>query len=104
MPDEIWFVDRKASENRDVVSFELASKFDLPGVMLPKRQIIANLCQWKYRSAECSYTGTDYFDINDKGVETLAEDQCGKRLGSCRLRFGENNPLPFGSFPSAGLF
>jgi lambda family phage minor tail protein L len=103
-PDEIWFIDRKASESRDAVSFELASKFDLPGVMLPKRQIIANLCQWKYRSNECSYAGTAYFDINDKSVETLAEDQCGKRLGSCKLRFGENNPLPFGSFPSAGLF
>ena len=43
-PDEIWYVDRKASESRDAVSFELASKFDLAGVMIPKRQIIANLC------------------------------------------------------------
>lgn len=103
-PDEIWYVDRKVSENRDAVSFELASKFDLAGVMLPKRQIIANICQWKYRSTECGYTGSNYWDVNDNTVGALAEDRCGKRLSSCKLRFGETAELPFGSFPSAGLF
>jgi len=102
-PDEIWYVDRKASENRDSVSFELASKFDLAGVMLPKRQIIANICQWQYRSAECGYTGSNYWDINDNAVGTLAQDKCGKRLSSCKLRFGQLAELPFGSFPGAGL-
>jgi len=102
-PDEVWYVDRKASENRDSVSFELASKFDLAGVMIPKRQIIANICQWKYRSTECGYTGSNYWDINDNVVGTLAQDKCGKRLSSCKLRFGEVAELPFGSFPGAGL-
>jgi lambda family phage minor tail protein L len=102
-PDEVWYVDRKASENRDSVSFELASKFDLAGVMLPKRQIIANICQWKYRSTECGYTGNNYWDINDNVVGILAQDKCGKRLSSCKLRFGETAELPFGSFPGAGL-
>lgn len=88
-PDEIWYVDRKASENRDAVSFELASKFDLAGVMLPKRQLIANVCQWKYRGAECGYTGTRYFNTNDGAETTLANDVCGKRLSSCELRFGQ---------------
>jgi hypothetical protein len=69
------------------VSFELASKFDLAGVMLPKRQVIANICQWKYRSTECGYTGTDYYNINDEPVNTLAEDKCGKQLSSCAARF-----------------
>lgn len=102
-PDEIWYVDRKASENRDAVSFELASKFDLAGVMLPKRQVIANICQWQYRSSECGYTGSNYWNSNDVAVGTLAQDRCGKRLSSCKLRFGETAELPFGSFPSAGL-
>jgi len=88
-PDEIWYVDRKASENRDSVSFELASKFDLAGVMIPKRQIIANICQWKYRSTECGYTGSIYFDANDNNVATLAADVCGKRISSCNARFGQ---------------
>lgn len=102
-PDEIWYVDRKASENRDSVTFELASKFDLAGVMIPKRQIIANICQWQYRSTECGYTGSNYWNVNDQVVGTLAQDKCGKRLSSCKLRFGATAELPFGSFPGAGL-
>jgi lambda family phage minor tail protein L len=103
-PDEIWYIDRKSGESRDSVSFELASKFDLAGVMLPKRQVIANICQWRYRSTECGYTGSNYWDANDNVVGTLAQDKCGKRLSSCKLRFGENAELPVGSFPGAGLF
>jgi lambda family phage minor tail protein L len=102
-PQERWFVDRKASESRDQVTFELASKFDLAGQKIPKRQVIANVCQWKYRSSECSYTGSNYFDVNGNSVSTLAEDVCGKRVASCKLRFGDTAELPFGSFPGAGL-
>ena len=102
-PVEEWFIDRKATESRDVVSFELASKFDLSNKELPNRQVVANICQWQYRSSECSYTGSNYFDVNNNSVGTLAQDACGKRLSSCKKRFGENNELPFGSFPGAGL-
>jgi lambda family phage minor tail protein L len=102
-PTEIWYVDRKSNENRDLVEFELASKFDLAGVMLPQRQIIANVCQWKYRGAECGYTGSSYWNVNDQPVGTLAADVCGKRVESCKLRFGATAELPFGSYPGAGL-
>ena len=37
-PQEIYNIDRKAAENRDVVQFELAAVFDLAGVRAPKRQ------------------------------------------------------------------
>ena len=102
-PVEEWYIDRKALESRDVVSFELTSKFDLANKQLPNRQVVANICQWQYRSSECSYTGSNYFDVNNNTVSTLAQDACGKRLSSCKKRFGENNELPFGSFPGAGL-
>ena len=95
-PEERWFVDRKAFESRDQVTFELASKFDLAGQKIPKRQVIANVCQWKYRSSECSYTGSNYFDVNGNSVGSLAEDVCGKRVSSCKLRFGDTAELPFG--------
>ena len=39
-PRDIYFIDRKAVENRDVVSYEMCSAFDLAGVRLPKRQIL----------------------------------------------------------------
>ena len=103
MPEERYFIDRKTSESREAVVFELASKFDLAGQKIPKRQCIANVCQWEYRSSECSYTGSNFFDINDNAAATLADDVCGKRLSSCKLRFGSAGELPFGSFPGVGL-
>jgi len=102
-PRDIYFIERKVSENKQVVEFELAASFDVQGVKLPRRQIIQNICPWKYRGSECGYAGTAYFDKDDVSVGSLSLDVCGKRLSSCEARFGTNNPLPFGAFPAAGL-
>jgi lambda family phage minor tail protein L len=102
-PDDIFFIDRKVTETRDVVEFELAAAFDVAGVQLPRRQIIQNVCTWRYRGTECGYAGTNYWNTSDQVVGSLALDACGKRLSSCKLRFGQYAPLPFGAFPSAGL-
>ena len=90
MPREIFFVDRKVVETRDIVEFELAAAFDLAGIRAPKRQCIANVCQWVYKSVECGYTG---------GLPT-----CSKTLTACREHFGDYAELPFGSFPGVGAF
>jgi lambda family phage minor tail protein L len=37
-PQEIYKIDRKSAENREIVSFELAAVFDLAGIRSPKRQ------------------------------------------------------------------
>ena len=100
---EIWFIDRKSVENKILVEFELSAVFDLAGIMLPRRQIVQNVCTWRYRSAECGYTGGAVADINDIPTSNIAIDQCGKRLTSCKMRFGSNNLLPFGGFPAVGL-
>ena len=39
LPDEIFYIIRKISENRDAVQYELASIFDMQGLRIPKRQI-----------------------------------------------------------------
>ena len=39
-PDEVYYIDRKSTENRDIIEFELAASFDLNGVRLPKRQVL----------------------------------------------------------------
>lgn len=49
MPQEVYFVNRKIVENRDVVEFELAAKLDLENIKAPKRQCLANVCQWEYK-------------------------------------------------------
>ena len=37
-PKEIYKIDRKSAENRDVVQFELAAAIDMAGVRAPQRQ------------------------------------------------------------------
>lgn len=101
-PREIYYIDRKTAENRQIVEFELVSVLDLAGVRAPKRQCISNICQWVYRSTECGYTGTNYFDSEDNPVASATADVCGKRLDSCKARFGATAELPFGSFPGVG--
>ena len=98
--DEIWYIDRVANENPQVVEFELTSKLDLTNLALPRRQVLEH-CPWKYRGEECGYTGTSYFDLNDKSTDK-AGDQCGKRYSSCAKRF-KTGRLPFGGFPGARL-
>lgn len=103
LTDDIYFIDRKAEENRVYVEFELTAAFDVTGVQLPRRYVVQNVCPWRYRGSECGYTGTAYFSVLDLPVATLPEDVCGKRLKSCKARFGEFAELPFGGFPAAGL-
>lgn len=103
-PDEIFYIDRKISENRNGVEFELAASFDLQGVQLPRRQVIQNVCAWRYRGGECGYTGDAKFDEQDQPTDDPTKDKCGKRLSSCKCRFGEKNPLNFGGFPGADLY
>nr|BAR30704.1 phage minor tail protein L (TIGR01600) [uncultured Mediterranean phage uvMED] len=102
-PEEIFIIDRKVIENRELVTFELSATFDVAGVKLPRRQIVQNICPWTYKGEGCGYSGTDYYDINDQEVTDVADDVCSHRLTGCRARFGENGQLPYGGFPSAGL-
>lgn len=104
---EIWLVERKAYEDRDRVQFELASAMDLEGQQLPGRVIISSRCLWLaiggYRGPYCGYAGPPVAKADDTPTSDPALDKCGGRVASCKKRFGENEPLPFGSFPAAGM-
>lgn len=99
-PDDVFYVERKVSENRVMIEYELSSSLDLEGVVIPLRKIVQNFCQSVYRSAECSYAGGAVADINDVPTALLANDNCSRRLSGCVLRFGTYGSLPFGAFPS----
>lgn len=97
-PREIYYIDRKSAETRDLVEFELAAAFDLQGVRAPKRQCISNICQWRYRvwtgsafdytDVECPYTGAAYYTEDNALTTNPANDFCAKDLTACELRFG----------------
>jgi lambda family phage minor tail protein L len=106
-PPDKWFIERKATETDEVVQFELSSALDFGQQQLPGRSIVANSCTWLqrggYRGPYCGYTGPAVAKADDTPTSDPAKDVCGGRLSSCRLRFGANNPLPYGGYPAAGL-
>lgn len=103
-PLSVWFIERKVSETNEMVEFELSSALDFNGVKLPRRQIIAGLCSWRYRGADCGYTGGPVATIDDEPTSNPNEDRCSHRMSGCRLRFpNPDDELPFGGFPAADL-
>ncbi|CAB3681923.1 hypothetical protein R8871_02559 [Paraburkholderia graminis C4D1M] len=103
-PDDLFFVNQKTKEDQVTVEFELAVAFDVQGVQLPRRQIIRNSCPWKYRGDGCGYAGVPVADANDNPTTDAARDVCGKRLTSCKMRFGVAGWLPFGAFPGSSAY
>jgi lambda family phage minor tail protein L len=189
-PDDVFNIDRMSEEVPGQITYELAPAWDVEGVALPRRQILANICPWTYKEDPCNWsvsgvvtassagtavagtatyttltpttltgtgsglvvsvtrtggsytttitrmgsgyvvgntakvlgsllggvdvtndltltigsiTGANYYDENDIIATTAANDRCGKRYTSCKIRFG-TKVMPFGGFPSAGLY
>ncbi|WP_192880117.1 MULTISPECIES: phage minor tail protein L [Photorhabdus] len=104
---QVFYIDRKESEDDEAVKFELASPADLQGLKIPTRQI-HSLCEWCargwYRTGKgCDYAGARYFDENDNPVDDPSKDKCSGLLSGCQSRFGKDEPLTFGGFPGSAL-
>lgn len=86
---DIWFIERKVSEDALSVQFELASSLDLRGVRLPSRPMLANSCSWLskggFKGRYCQYSGQ--------------AASCDGRLSTCRSL---GNAGRYGGFPGLG--
>lgn len=102
-PQEIWFVERKAEETPEVVTFELASALDFGDIKLPRRQIIANQCPYVYRGPLCNYVGAPVATALDVPTVNALLDKCSRKLTGCKLRQWPDGVLNFGGFPAADL-
>lgn len=109
---DIFRVEQKTSENPLMIEWELSAAVDQQGKMIPGRVVIRDTCLWRYRShiagalfdyskVQCPYVGAQSFDKNDNPT-TPDKDECGRRVSSCKKRFGANAALPFGGFPGVG--
>ena len=67
-PIDIFYIERKTQETALAITWQLSSILDLEGVKLPRRVITQNLCLWRYRSSECSYTGAPVFNSKDQVI------------------------------------
>jgi lambda family phage minor tail protein L len=104
--DDVYVIDQKQSADSELVVFVLKSPLIATDRQLPGRQIIANCCQWLsiggYRGVYCGYTGSVYATDKDVITSDPGQDKCSGTLTGCKLRFGANNQLRYGSYPSAG--
>lgn len=108
---DTYRVERKVSENVEFIEWELSASIDQEGAMLPRRVVIRDTCLWRYRrhravsdtfdysKAQCPYTGSRYYDRLGNEVTQRSQDECGRKLTDCELRFGRKAVLPFGGFP-----
>lgn len=104
---QVWYIDRKTSEDNISISWSLSNPADTTGKLIPARQI-HSICYWmlqgQYRGADCGYTGTAYFDADGNPVTDPSKDRCSGLLGTgCKPRQGATNPLSFGGFPASAL-
>ena len=107
-----FVVAQKTSHTAVAIAFKLASRIDVEGTQLPRRQILRDVCThlyrvwdpvagaFDYRNATCPYTGAAYFNTSNQPTDA-AHDQCSRNLGGCLARFGPQ-PLPARFFPGVG--
>jgi lambda family phage minor tail protein L len=75
-PKEIYYVERLVSENQLMVEFELTTNFDVRGVLLPSRRIVAARCPWKYKDSTvggCDWPTDSTKDITDNNSSTTSQ-------------------------------
>lgn len=117
-PPEIYRINRRIPrDNRVAVAFELANSTDQAAVPIPRSVATKGFCDFVYRRHDaqsdtfvidahdpCPFDGAALFDAEGVSTADKAQDVCGKRLSDCKLRFGENAPLPYRGFPGLRRF
>lgn len=111
-PIDHYVIERKSSQNRKAIQFELSVQMDQEGRQIPARQILRDTCTHRYRFLDggvysyvgvtCPYAGPGEWNI--EGDQAPGADKCGKRLSDCKKRFGEASELPFYGFPGVGRY
>jgi len=69
---ETWAINRKVSETKNYIDYELVSPLELENIQFPRRQIINNYCPWRYRGEGCGYTGPPRSDANEAVFSSIS--------------------------------
>ena len=107
-----YVVAQKTSHTAIAIAFKLATRMDVEGTQLPRRQILRDVCSHTYRAfdpatgefdysrATCPYTDAAFFDPMNQPTDAV-HDQCSRNLLGCQLRF-PGQVLPARFFPGVG--
>lgn len=92
-----YIIEQLAEMTAAAATFVLAAPTETEGLLFPGRIMLADICPWRYRSAECGYHGAPVADVYGKPTSDPRRDNCGNCPAGCRLR---NNTANYGGFIS----
>lgn len=73
---DIYYVDRKLKENKNVLEYELSSILDLENIKLPLRTMYSQSCSFDYRGEGCRYSETeDPYGTRLQSGKPIADDK-----------------------------
>lgn len=86
-PDDVFFINKKSSEDKKIITFELVSALEMEQSWVPARQVIANHCAWTYRcSVGCKYKGLPIETLEGKKLtKSLAFDSEAQELDNINI-------------------
>ena len=82
LPRDVFFIERKVSEDKTTIAYELSSSLDVEGVKLPRRVVTASKCGFTYRGCGC------FYESDGTSTQALADNvysKCGLRRSELTL-------------------
>lgn len=111
-PIDYYKVERKTTQHRNELTYELSTGLDQEGKQIPARQIIRDTCmhrfrywangRWNYEGVTCPYAGAAMYTRSGQPTTDPTKAQCGKHRSDCQLHFGKTAVLPMFAFPGVG--
>lgn len=68
---DIYYIDRKLKENKNILEYELSSILDLENIKLPLRTLYSDACSFDYRGEGCEYAGNPIANDKDELISAL---------------------------------
>ena len=91
LPDDVFFIERKETENKSTLTYQLSSVLDMEGTKLPKRVLLADKCVWKYRGIGCWYQHPESSELKNYTSTTTLENVEIPILKKARLKTLKND-------------
>lgn len=74
LPKDIFYIDRKTVENKNIIEYQLASILDVENATLPARTIYGSYCPFQYRGEGCCYEYNSRLTYIHSGVYANIEN------------------------------
>jgi lambda family phage minor tail protein L len=104
LPRDIYYIDRKTSETKNSIEYELNTILDLENITLPGRTIYSKKCPFQYRGESCCYEFDSRLTYLHSGIYAGVENPpiSVKGLQTAPPVANENNELYIGKIFSTG--